>query len=143
MLYRQVFDVTFEKGHYARVGNDFAIIGESHRAGLRHRGDLGNLFALAPLGRAADDEHPRLLRQCGLVMNELDPRRRIQRRRGVGHDAHGGESAVDRARRAAGDGLAMHWAWLAEVNVNIHQPRRNDAAFRINHVRSRLPARRG
>ena len=78
---------------------------------------------------------------AGVALRALHPARGLHRivdRNGVWHGADGGKSAR-RSRRGSGrDGLLVALPRLAQMDVDIDQPRRNDQARRF-HDLARLP----
>ena len=65
--------------------------------------------------------------RCASRQDEFDLALVVQGRFGVGHAADRREPAGDGGRGAAGDGLFLLVARLAEMHVNVDQPRRDEA----------------
>ena len=80
--------------------------------------------------------------QCpcgGRLADQLDRALGVDGRIGVGHAGHGSEAAVDGRGGARRDRLGILEPRLAEVDVDVDQPRRDDPPRGIDDLR-RLPS---
>ena len=66
------------------------------------------------------------------VLHELDRAGAVGHRRGIRHHHHGGEPAGGRGLRTGGDRLLVGLARLAEVNMDVDQPRAGHQAAGID-----------
>ena len=65
--------------------------------------------------------------------HRLRNHRLIHDRHGVGHGEHGGKTTLGGSGRTRGNGFRVLPAGFPQVNVQVHQTRQQDRAFRINH----------
>ena len=120
--------------HHPGVGERLVAVGEGDGAGRLEQADLGQLPALQPLGHGGvgvDLAELHLPRAAG---QELDHRRLVDRRVGVGQDRHAGDAAGGRGRRAAVDPLLVLGAGLAELHPHVDQARRQAQALGVDHL---------
>ena len=98
-------------------------VGEAHGAGLAKQGHFRQLLAGAALGDRAIgvDLDPLLLARA--PRDELDHRRIVDRRLGVGQAGEAGHAARRRRLGAALEGLLVLGAGLAEQDAHVDQPR--------------------
>ncbi len=71
------------------------------------------------------------------AQQEVDHRRLVDRRRGVGAREDGGDAASGRGRRRRGDGLAMLGPRLADEGAHVDEAWRDDVAAAIDDARVR------
>ena len=129
-----IFAVLKRLAHDRCIGDADAVIAERDRAAAMHRADLGQFLAGASLGDCADGEDIRQADTARLLRDEIDRAFVIERRLGVGHAADGGESPRHRRRRAGGDGFFFLITRLAEMDMDVDQPRRDKATGRIDDL---------
>src|SRR5215831_19279226 len=113
-------------GAHDLIGKDgLAVVGQSHGTGFAKRSKVGELLAFAPDGCSGDGKDVDLSVACG-VLQPAGDFRRIVHGRGIGHDAYRGKTAGRGRPRTAGDGLLVRLAWLAQMDVDVNEPRSND-----------------
>ncbi len=118
--------------HDRGVADAHAVVAQGDRPALKHRADLRQFLALSALGDRSDRKHIGQPHPLGLAQNEFDLPLVIQRRLGIGHAADGREPPRHRRRRAAGDRLLFLVARLAQMHVNVDQPRRDETTRRVD-----------
>jgi hypothetical protein len=129
-------DVLERPAHQHGVADAPAVVGEhpDPRRGVGHRSELGEALPRQPHGDRADrtdvavaglpPEPPDLLDHAGGVGDRL----------GVGHRVDGGEAAEGRGAGAALHGLGVLAARLAQVGVQVDQPRQGDEAVGVDDL---------
>ncbi len=121
--------------HQKRRRHGTAIVGERHAAGSFLFAELGELLPFRAERHCADRIHARQSRFGGFLEDELGDAGVVVDRFGVRHAGDGGESAGDGRSRAGGDRLLVFLTRLAQVHVNIDQPRRDHPAARdLEHL---------
>jgi len=119
---------------HARVGDRPLAIGEGHRTGRLQQAQLGQLQAVQALGHGRhrvdlDELHlPRPAR------HELDHRRIVDRRVGIGHQREAGDPAGGGRHRAAVDPLLVLGPGLAQLGAHVDQPRRQAEPAGVDHL---------
>ncbi len=105
------------------IHHALAVVGEGDAARLGELGHLRELLALEPTGDRADwvDAHHPF--HAGLGHDEVGDGTVVVDGQGIGHARHCGEAARRGCARAGGDGLLVLVAGLAEVDVDVDEPR--------------------
>ena len=120
--------------HHGRILHTLAVVGVADSAGAVHQTHFGKLDAFAFFCNRAHHIDVRLSGLPAHSMDVFDAGGILNRRVGIGHTDDRGKTARDGRRRTAGDGLFFLIARLAEMNVNIDQPRRYIFAGGVNDV---------
>ncbi len=126
--------------HQVAGGDRLAVVAHRHRAGADQLAELGELLSLLSQRHRADRIDPRLRRALRLAHDEADRGLVVGDGVGVRHGAHRGEAAGRRRHRAGGHGLQILLPRLAQVHVQIDQPRRDHLPRRLHHERVVRPA---
>ena len=120
--------------HHQTVGDGAVAVGEADRARFLEQGELGHAHA----GAAARDRTVGIdlgaLQLPGPARDELDHRRIVDRRHRVGQARKAGHAARRRRRGAAGIGLLVLGAGLAQLHAHVDQPRRQARAAAIDDL---------
>ena len=114
--------------HDAGVRDGVAVVAEADAACVRQLAHLRELLTGAALRHCADRQHAH---EAGLprsLHDVVDGAAIVHRRLGVGHGADGSEAAARRRPSAGLDGLLVLEAGIAQVRVEVDEPRRNDEA---------------
>src|SRR5579862_4404771 len=110
-------------------GSDgLAVIGYSDDAGVFHRGNFGDSFALAADAGGADRPYADAGGSFDAIENEARDAGVVVHRPGVGHAAHGGEAAASRGTRAGFDSLGRFLSRFAKMGVEVNEAGSNDEA---------------
>ena len=118
--------------HEVAVRDRLAVVGDRDDSLRLHRADLGELDALEALRDGADREDTDDAGLAGASHDERDGRRVVRDGVRVRHRADGREAAGGRGARAARDRLLVLEAGLPEVRVQVHEPRGDDEARRLD-----------
>ncbi len=129
--------------HDLGVPDRLPVVGHGDRAGLDQILDLGQLLAHLPARDRGDGMDPRVTRFPGAPDHPLDARPIVEGRRGVRHAGHRGEPAARRGTGPGLDGLLLLLARLAQMNVDVHEPRADDRPRDLYHLRRAVPAHVG
>ena len=113
-------------------------VGEGDRARLGEQTDLGDLASLEALGQRRGRKDADLGVVARAAQDEVDDRRIVDRRIGVGAHDEARHAAGGGGGAGAGDRLAMLGARLADEGAHVDEARRDDVA-----ARSRRAARLG
>src|SRR5690606_10230459 len=103
-------------------------------AGADELADLGEPLTLESDGDRADRVDPGGADAPSLREDEADGGGVVDRRVGVRHGADGGEPTGGSGTRARRDRLLVLAAWLAQVDVDVDEPRRDDEAGDVDHL---------
>jgi hypothetical protein len=120
--------------HEFRVINRCTVVGESDRAGLHELTQFGKFLPLTVLTHAGNDIQIAIVCPRGLVLNKFDAGLRIEWRIGVRHAGDRSETARQGRGRARGNRLIFLAPRLAQVDVHVDQPRRNNLACGVNNA---------
>ena len=109
-------------------------VGEGDRAGGLQQADLGHLLAAHALGQRRHrlDVDDRGVARA--AQHEVDGRRIVDRRRGIGLADDGGDAAGGGGLACRGKGLAMARAGLADKGAHVDQAGGDDLAGAIDDV---------
>ena len=129
-------DVLQRPPHHPRVVHAPAVVGEHPHLGPgpRHQAELRELLAAEAAGHRTDRLY---VDQPGRPAEVEDPLRRLARvgdRRGVRHRQHRGEATESSGPRAGEHRLGVLAARLAQVGVQVDQPREGDEAVGVDHL---------
>ena len=105
------------------VGDGLGAVGDGDGAGLLEAADLGHQLAAEALGDRRHGRHAHRSRVARPAHDEIDDRRVIDHRLGVGHDDHGGDAARRRRFRRAGQRLAVFGAGFAGEHPHVDEAR--------------------
>ena len=123
--------------HHLRAGDRAPAIGKGDRAGLAEQADFRDLAALQALGQRGAGKDANLGGVAGAAQNEVDDRRLVDRRTGVGPRENGRHAARRRGRAGGGDRLAMFGAGFADECAHVDEAGRDDVARAIDDPRLR------
>ena len=122
--------------HHLVLQHRFAVVGEPDRPRLHQLVEVRNLAAQAAECRRRHRQqlHHRAARR---VQHPAQALHRIVHRSRIRHGHHGGESARRRRRRPGANRLLVRLPRLAQMHMDVDQPRRNHASRRIDPLRNR------
>ena len=118
--------------HHLVVGHAVAVVGEGDRPGRGEGVEVGDLTALPASCRAGDHEDAGGAGVVPALVDGLHEAGLVEGGAGGGHAADGGEAAVNGGLGAGGDGLVVLGIGLAEVDVRLDQPGRDNAPLGVN-----------
>ncbi len=124
MAFAEGLGIGERAAHDAGVRHGLQPVGKGKHAALGEQAHLHQILALQALGDGAvaiDLGAPRLARAPG---DELDRGHVVDDRLGIRQADHAGDAAGRRRLGAAGDGLHMLLARLAQLDAHVDQPRR-------------------
>ena len=118
--------------HDLGAAHRMRAVGEGDGAGFLQQADLGDLAAFEPFGDGRRRQHPHARGVAGATLEEVDDRRFVDGRIGVGrrHDRRHAAGGGRRARRR--DRLAMLGAGLADEDTHVDEARGDDVARTID-----------
>ncbi len=122
--------------HDFAVAHRHAVVRHGRAAGFLEFADFREVFAFLPLGDAADGidaTGPFLL---GLAADIEGDAFVIDYRLGVGHAGNGREAAGDRGSRSGNHVLLVFESGIAQVDMNVDQPRHDQLAACVDLLRS-------
>jgi hypothetical protein len=123
--------------HQQRRRDRPAIVGDGDAAGVSQVADFRQLFAVLPNRDGANRIDARDAHVGRALQDELRDRRVVVDRVRVRHAGHGREAARHRRLRARRDRLFVFLPRLAQMDVNVDQPGRDDTTRRQFHDLSR------
>ena len=126
--------------HQRRVLHAAPVVGEQANAERRHLGHRRQAIALPADGDRASNVHVAQARLLPEIEDLVHHRGAIDRRLGVRHRDDGREASERRRSRTALDRLGLFAAGLAQVRVEIDQPRGDDAPRRVERDACRVTA---
>ena len=112
-------------------GDRLSVVADAHDAHLSELTDLGHALALTTASRRRHDAHAGRL-VSGAIQHECNPRRLVERGIRIGHDADGRVAPVRRSASAGLQGLGAFHARLAQVGMEIAEPRRQHQAIAVD-----------
>ena len=125
--------VLHRPAHQQRVLHAVAVVGEEAHPGVGELGERRQLLARPADRDAAGRQHLAQPGRLTLGPHEVDDATRVLGRVGVRH-RHDGRVATERGGPGPGlDRLGLLLARLAQVGVEVDEPRRHDAAAGIEH----------
>ena len=124
--------------HQRRVLNSAPIVREQADAERRHLGHRCEVIAPPADRDRASNVHVAQARLLPEIEDLVDHRGAIDRGLRVRHRDNGREATECRRSRTALDRLGLFAAGLAQVRVEIHQPRRDDAPRRVERYACRV-----
>ena len=110
-------------------------VGEGDRAGLGQQADLGDLAPLEALGQRRRGKDADLRVVARAPQDEVDHRRVVDRRVGVGPHDEARDAAGGRGGAGAGDRLAMLGPRLADEDAHVDEARRDHVAPAVDDPR--------
>jgi hypothetical protein len=122
--------------HHIVIFHSAAVVAEGDRSGGLERREVGEVLARPP---ARDAGHRRDLAISDFARPLDDPAdalRLVERRIGIRHANNVCEPPGRCGPSARFDGLLVPLPRLAQVHVNVHQPRTNNPPGRINRFRA-------
>ena len=123
--------------HELGVGDAVPVVAEDRhaRGAAGEHAHVGQPLPREPDAHGADGAHGGEARLEPQAVHLLDDRLRVGDRRRVGHREHARVAAGRRGADAGGDGLGLLAAGLAEVRVQVDEPRQRDEAGCVDDVR--------
>ncbi len=131
----EVARIGHRAAHGLRLGDRAVAVGEGDRAGLGQKPDLGDLAALETLRQRRRREDADLGVVARAPQDEVDHRRAVDLRIGVGPDHEARDPARRRRRAGAGDRLAILGARLADEGAHVDESGRDHVAGAIDDAR--------
>ena len=119
----------FERpAHQLRIVDRRAVVAEGDGPGPDELADFGQFLAFAVLADAGHDEDVAMVGPGGLVLDEFDGGLAVDRRLGVGNAGDRGETAGQGGGGAGVDRFVLLASRLAQMDVHVDQPGRDDLA---------------
>src|SRR5439155_12746757 len=106
----------------------------SDGAALDQTAHFGQLGALASLGDGTDWEDVGMAGTSGLEVYEVGGGLAVERRFGIRHARHRGDTARECGCGSGSDGLVLLATRLPQMNVHVDQTRTDNLAARVEHT---------
>ena len=133
----EIVRILHRKAQQVGIGNRLAVVRNRNDTGLLHPANLRHLLAFKAL---ADRAHRIDMNAAALPLRLLQDIARhgsiVVDRVGIRHAAHAREAAARSSLRAGNQVFLIFLARIAQMAVHIDKARRNDAAFRFDHLRA-------
>ena len=124
-----------EVAHQGGRFNGQAVVGKANGPGVEQRVRVCEGFALHFFRRTRDGIHARIRMVC-LLRDVTDDFRAVYRRVRIGQAGHGREPPGSSGSASGLDGLFFRKARVAQVDVHIHEPGRDDFARSVDGFRA-------